>query len=222
MASTTWRGMSPNGSTTGSASIITPTCRNAIRPDRPAAATRACAAGPGKAGRSCSGPPPAAARLPISAPPPWAFAAPNRCRLSRTVIGHDSRKLPRQAQVRHSQTFQPERQVAGIPEQRHLKQFEPLHERHRIFPSGQAVKVPHLPEPAADQRRKRRCPKRSPIALRRAAADRRLIPNQLQRRDQQQRRDPHQREEIVRPQTDSEESRRPNQSTAPIPTSYGS
>ncbi|MBK7420974.1 MAG: SUMF1/EgtB/PvdO family nonheme iron enzyme [Nitrospira sp.] len=37
--------MSPNGSTTGSASIITPTCRNAIRPDRPAAGTKSLRGG---------------------------------------------------------------------------------------------------------------------------------------------------------------------------------
>src|SRR2546426_847106 len=71
----TWPATSPSGSRTGSGSIITSRCRSAILKVRRPAATRACAAAPGRAIRTCCARRRATARSRTNAPPRSASAA---------------------------------------------------------------------------------------------------------------------------------------------------
>src|SRR5690242_6516176 len=63
------------------------------------------------------------------------------CQMSLPDLLHG---LPHE--IHHHRTFQSERQIAGIAEQRHLEQVEPLHVRDAVVPLREAAPVPQFPE----------------------------------------------------------------------------
>ncbi len=53
----------------------------------------------------------------------------------------------------HHCALQTEGQIAGIAQHRHFKDMKGLHKGDGVFPLGQTVHIPHLPEKSADQGR---------------------------------------------------------------------
>ncbi|MEE8210820.1 MAG: DUF3108 domain-containing protein [Acidiferrobacterales bacterium] len=61
-------------------------------------------------------------------------------------------------QLGDGETFEPERKVTRVAQKWHVKDFECMHEGHRVLPVCQAFIVPQLPENATDEPRERSLP----------------------------------------------------------------
>ncbi len=55
-------------------------------------------------------------------------------------------------QAADSGTLQAKRKVTGVTEQRHFKNVIAVYEGYTVLPFGQAEKIPHFPEHAANDR----------------------------------------------------------------------
>ncbi len=61
-------------------------------------------------------------------------------------------------------TLQAKRKVTGVTEQRHFKNLIAVYEGDAVLPFGQAEKIPHFPEHAANDRGHYSCYCRGPIS----------------------------------------------------------
>ena len=99
------------------------------------------------------------------------FAGDTACsELSIMAIVHDWIILLRgnvteQTEIGDRHTFQTERYIPRVAEQRHLEQLEPMHERNGVLPMSETLPIPQFPKQAADQRCHRRHPDTPPITL---------------------------------------------------------
>lgn len=82
-----------------------------------------------------------------------------------TIVFYASGKLTAQTEIDDRDTFETERQIPRVAEQRHLEELEPMHERKGVLPMSETPPIPKLPKHSADQRRSAD-PDTTPIALR--------------------------------------------------------